>query len=87
MMKGKITQNEEMFNMYDKVLMDWEKQGMVSRVEDYEPRRIGTYYHPHFGVFKMVRETYKCRPVFDSASICEGASANDHILKGPVLNI
>jgi hypothetical protein len=51
MMKGKITQNEEMFNMYDKVLMDWEKQGMISRVEDYEPRRIGTYYHHHFGVF------------------------------------
>jgi hypothetical protein len=85
-MKGTMMQDPKIYDKYDKVLRDWEKQNMINQVQDFNPRRNGTYYHPHFGVLKMERETSKCRSVFDSAFKCDGASAKDHFLKGPVLN-
>jgi hypothetical protein len=91
----KLRKNEEQLTMYDEVLREQETLGIIERIEnleDFVRTHPGVSFLPHMGIFKMDRETTKCRVVFLS-NLCAGdhinsnpVSHNQAILPGPCLN-
>ncbi|GFV63172.1 uncharacterized protein TNCV_4329971 [Trichonephila clavipes] len=71
---------------YEQVLVDWEKEGIIEKIAQDEPKNGGKFHYlPHRPVFKE-NSTTKIRPVFDgSAHHGKSCSLNDCVEKGPNL--
>lgn len=70
---------------YHQVFLDWEREGIIEKVEK-EVEGAETHYLPHRPVVKVERKTTKVRPVFDaSAKERGGVSLNDCLYSGPNL--
>ncbi|GFV21514.1 reverse transcriptase domain-containing protein [Trichonephila clavipes] len=71
---------------YEKVFVDWEKEGIIEKIAQYESKDGGKFHYlPHRPVFKE-NSTTKIRPVFDgSAHHGKSCSLNDCVEKGPIL--
>ncbi|GFX56029.1 integrase catalytic domain-containing protein [Trichonephila clavipes] len=71
---------------YEQVLVDWEKEGIIEKIAQDEPKNGGKFYYlPHRPVFKK-NSTTKIRPVFDgSAHHGKSCSLNDCVEKRPTL--
>ena len=90
----KLAKEKEKFKMYDEVFKDQEEKNIIEKIDDIERFMIENPQYsflPHMGVFKMSRETSKCRIVFLS-NLCEkiaGRKTVSHlqsIMPGPNLN-
>ena len=88
----KLCKEPEKLNMYDQVFKEQIKNGIIEEIENldqYIKTHADISFLPHMGVYKLERETSKCRVVFLS-NLCEGKdenfSANQCILPGPALN-
>ncbi|GFX94283.1 DUF5641 domain-containing protein [Trichonephila clavipes] len=71
---------------YEQVFVDWEKEGIIEKIAQDEPKIGGKFHYlPHRPVFKE-NSTTKIRPVFDgSAHHGKSCSLNDCVEKGPNL--
>ncbi|UYV67111.1 hypothetical protein LAZ67_4003911 [Cordylochernes scorpioides] len=70
---------------YSTILQEWEREGLIERVEENRPQKKG-HYSPHRPVFKAESRTTPLRPVFDaSCRSYNGLSLNDYLEKGPNL--
>ncbi|GFX09994.1 uncharacterized protein TNCV_4101331 [Trichonephila clavipes] len=71
---------------YEQVFVDWEKEGIIEKIAQDEPRNGGKFHYlPHRPVFKE-NSTTEIRPVFDgSAHHGKSCSLNDCVEKGPNL--
>ena len=88
----KLRKDPEKLKMYDSVFREQEELGFIERINNLDDFLMD---HPeasflcHFGVFKLDRESTKCRVVFMS-NLCEkfngGISHNNAMLPGPNLN-
>ncbi|UYV79054.1 hypothetical protein LAZ67_17000935 [Cordylochernes scorpioides] len=68
---------------YSTILQEWEREGLIERIEETRPQRKG-HYLPHRPVFKAESRTTPLRPVFDaSCKSYNGLSLNDYLEKGP----
>lgn len=91
----KLSKKEGHLLMVDKVFRDQEKIGVIEKVENFEKFLVENPNHsflPHMGVFKLDRDTTKCRVVYLS-NLCEKdptqtmtVSHNQAIFAGPCLN-
>ena len=71
---------------YDKVLRNYEGDGIIEKVPDEEVDVGRVHYLPHTGVVRDDRETTKLRVVFDaSCATKNGVSLNDCLYPGPNL--
>lgn len=87
--------SSEKLSMIDDSIKEWKNSGIVEIVEnlpDFLKTNPAHSFLPHMGVFRMNRETTKCRVVFLS-NLCEGNSKapvtmshNQVIQPGPSLN-
>ncbi|KRZ65356.1 hypothetical protein T10_2495, partial [Trichinella papuae] len=68
---------------YENTLREYIDNGYVEEVESLEGREGKTWYLPHHAVFKMDKNTSKCRIVFDGSHRCEGVSLNERLDPGP----
>ena len=74
----KLQQSPEKLKLYDDVFKEQEKLGIIEKVEnvrDFIKIHPEASFMPHMGVFKMQRETTKCRVVFLS-NLCETSKIN-----------
>ncbi|GFW09362.1 integrase catalytic domain-containing protein [Trichonephila clavipes] len=71
---------------YEQVFVDWEKEGIIEKIAQDEPKNGGKFHYlPQRSVFKE-NSTTEIRPVFDgSAHHGKSCSLNDCIEKGPNL--
>ncbi|GFT18620.1 ATP-dependent DNA helicase [Trichonephila clavipes] len=71
---------------YEQVFVDWEKEGIIEKIAQDEPKNGGKFHYlPHRPVFKE-NSTTEIRPVFDgSAHHGKSCSLNDCVEKGPNL--
>ncbi|UYV65055.1 hypothetical protein LAZ67_3002993 [Cordylochernes scorpioides] len=70
---------------YSTILQEWEREGLIERIEENRPQKKG-HYLPHRPVFKAESRTTPLRPVFDaSCRSYNGLSLNDYLEKGPNL--
>ena len=89
----KLNKNSDKMIMYDKVFKDQESENIIERIDDvatYLSENRDASFLPHMPIFKMNRETTKCRVVFLS-NLCEksnskSVSHNQALLSGPNLN-
>ena len=90
----KLSKNPDQLNMTDDVIQDQLKTGIVEKIENFQQFKLENPNHsflPHMSVFKMNRETTKCRVVFLS-NICEklpnhnAITVNQALYAGPNLN-
>lgn len=78
-------QKDGYFNEYNKVLLDWETEGIIEKVPENEISNSG-HYLPHQHVVKISSATTKVRPVFDASSKENNQpSLNDCLEKGIIL--
>ncbi|UYV74106.1 hypothetical protein LAZ67_11002128 [Cordylochernes scorpioides] len=76
---------EKMVIEYSTILQEWEREGLIERIEENRPQKKG-HYLPHRPVFKAESRTTPLRPVFDaSCRSYNGLSLNDYLEKGPNL--
>ena len=91
----KLTKDPIKLEMMDNVFKDQEKSGIIVKIDNIE-QYMGEHpecsFMPHMGVFKMNRESTKCRVVYLS-NLCENnpdlpmtVSHNQAIHPGPSLN-
>ena len=88
-----LQKKEGRLKMYDEVIKDQERQGIIEQIDDL-PKFLEEHpahsFLPHMGVFKMDRETTKCRVVYLSnlseGPRCKSISHNQAMLSGPNLN-
>ena len=81
--------------MYDKVFQEQEELGIIERIDDVDDfitSHPECSFLPHMGIFRMNKETTKCRVVYLS-NLCErsktkpnSVSHNNALLPGPCLN-
>ncbi|UYV63025.1 hypothetical protein LAZ67_2002879 [Cordylochernes scorpioides] len=57
---------EKMVIEYSTILQEWEKEGLIERIEENRPQKKG-HYLPHRPVFKAESRTTPLRPVFDAS--------------------
>ncbi|UYV68423.1 hypothetical protein LAZ67_5004285, partial [Cordylochernes scorpioides] len=70
---------------YSTILQEWEREGLIERIEENRPQKKG-HYLPHRPVFKAESRTTPLRPVLDaSCRSYNGLSLNDYLEKGPNL--
>ena len=84
-LKHKLDCNKKLKEQYDNVLKDYEKEGIIEKVNEVcEP---GTsHYLPHRAVIKENRDTSKVRMVFDGSSKQKDQPALNELLHaGPCL--
>ena len=90
----KLSKRENCLEMYDKVVRDQLDEGIIEKIEDlssYLREHPNCSFMPHMGVFKLERQSSKCRIVFLS-NLCERGSQpnrvshNQAMLSGPNLN-
>ena len=91
----KLEKSPELLQMYDGVIVDQQKNGIIQKIENPESFLSQHPQHaflPHMGIFKLSKETSKCRIVYMS-NLCEKdysknltVSHNQCILPGPCLN-
>ena len=92
---GKLKKNKLHLQLMDETIKEQEKLGIIQRIPDLNRYLLENPEHsflPHMGVFRLSRETTKCRVVFLS-NICERnvskpitVSHNQSIHSGPCLN-
>ena len=90
---NKLSKNHDKLIMYDSVFKEQEKLGIISQVDNLSEfmKDHKCSFLPHMGVFKLDRETTKCRVVFLS-NLCEKNSShpvvshNQALMAGPSLN-
>ena len=92
---SKLCKNPEKLEMYDSVFKEQEENGIIERIDnldDFMKSNEDISFLPHMGVFKMDRETTKCRVVYLS-NLCEKGegdiptvSHNQSLLPGPNMN-
>lgn len=91
---NKLQKNKERLLMVDKVIKDQLETGIISRIDDLDDfinEHPKCSFLGHMPIFKMNKETTKCRVVYLS-NICERSgdlrfvSHNMAILPGPTLN-
>ncbi|UYV62942.1 hypothetical protein LAZ67_2002562 [Cordylochernes scorpioides] len=76
---------EKMVKDYSNILQEWEREGLIERIEENRPQKKG-HYLPHRPVFKAESRTTPLRPVFDaSCRSYNGLSLNDYLEKRPNL--
>ena len=74
---NKLKQNPDLLKLYDNVFVEQKKLGIIEKVENLEKfmeDHPECSFMPHMGVFKLNRETSKCRVVFLS-NLCEKDSS------------
>ena len=83
----------ERFEMYDQVIKEQVENGVVEKIYDlksYMEEHPSCSFIPHMGVYKMSRESTKCRIVYLSNLVDRRAgdvvSHNQAIYSGPCLN-
>ena len=89
----KLLKNNTKLRLYDDAIKEQESAGIIERVDaDYLETHPDHSFLPHMGVFKLDRETTKCRVVFLS-NLSQGDSSkpmtishNQAIHSGPCLN-
>ena len=91
----KLKKNPELLKLMDQTFREQEDNGIIERIldiETFEKENPAHSYLPHMGVFKLKRETTKCRIVYLS-NLCEKSksqkmtiSHNQAIHCGPSLN-
>ena len=90
----KLIRNPGQLQMTDEVIQEQLRTGIVERIEKFQQFKVENPHHsflPHMSVFKMNRETTKCRIVFLS-NICERSknqnsiTHNQALYAGPNLN-
>ena len=93
-MYNKLLDEPTKLQMYNEVFKEQEQMGIIERIENIDSfcdENPSASFLPHMGIFKMSRETTKCRVVFLS-NLCEKSkhpevvSHNQSILPGPPLN-
>lgn len=92
--QNKLLKNEEKLHMMDKVFQEQENLGIIERITDEKSFKEENPHHSyiaHMGVFKLNRETTKCRIVYLS-NLCQKSqngismSHNQVMHAGPNLN-
>ena len=83
-LRGRL-ERQGLISDYDKVLKDYEDEGIIERVPDHEIYNNPCHYLPHRGVVREDKETTKLRIVFDASCANEGPSLNDCLYPGPNL--
>ena len=91
----KLRKNPLHLQLMNEVIKEQEKEGIIERIENLDQflqEHPESSFLPHMGVFKLSRETTKCRVVFLS-NLCEkdpeigrSISHNQAIHAGPCLN-
>ncbi|CAL1287820.1 unnamed protein product [Larinioides sclopetarius] len=77
---------ENIYNAYDDVLRQWQKEGIIEAIPENEILKPG-HYLPHRPVIKSSSLTTKVRPVFDASFKKPGyASLNECLSVGPSLS-
>ena len=85
-LKQRLDKDVELKRNYDDVIKQYERDGIIERVEN--PGTPGkTHYIPHHPVIKAERETTKLRIVFDGSAKIQGKpSLNECLYSGPSLH-
>ncbi|KRY10274.1 hypothetical protein T12_5486 [Trichinella patagoniensis] len=68
---------------YENILQEYIDNGYVEEIGNLEGREGRTWHLPHRAVFKMDKNTSKCRIIFDGSHRCEGVSLNKRLDPGP----
>ena len=87
-MESRLSNNNDLFNEYDKIIKDYIKEDIVEIVPPSEEIVLlgSAHYLPHRAVVNENRETTKVRTVFDgSAHSSNEPSINDVLYCGPYL--
>ena len=87
-LKNRLSNNNDLFNEYDKIIKDYIKEDIVEIVPPSEEIVLlgSAHYLPHRAVVNENRETTKVRTVFDgSAHSSNEPSINDVLYCGPCL--
>lgn len=91
----KLSKNKDHLQMYDDVFKEQLQLGIIEQIPDlpaFLEEHPSSSFLPHMGVFKLGRESTKCRVVYLS-NLCENnpnqlktISHNQAMLSGPNLN-
>ncbi|XP_058448900.1 uncharacterized protein LOC131428858 [Malaya genurostris] len=86
LLERKLDRNPELKKEYHKFMAEYLSLGHMQCVQDDDGHHSEGYYLPHHPVVKEASTTTKLRVVFDaSAKTSTGASLNEALLVGPVL--
>ena len=91
---NKLSKDRAKLEMYNQVFEDQVEMGIIEKfenVEEFVNNNQNLSFMPHMGIFKMERESTKCRVVFLS-NLCErkngnGLCLNQCMTSGPLLNV
>ncbi|KRZ85899.1 hypothetical protein T08_16437 [Trichinella sp. T8] len=67
---------------YENTLQEYIKNRYVEEIGNLGGREEKIWYLPHHAVFKMEKNTSKCRIVFDGSHLCGGVSLNERLEPG-----
>ncbi|KRX40365.1 hypothetical protein T05_3210 [Trichinella murrelli] len=67
---------------YENILREYIDNGYVEEIGNLDGREGRTWHLPHRAVFKMDKNTSKCRIIFDGSHRCEGVSLNERLDPG-----
>ena len=86
-LKDKLDKDKDLLSEYDKIINDYENEGIIESVNENESRAFNTtHYLPHRPVIRNDKETTKVRIVYDASSrIGKESSLNDLLEPGPCL--
>ncbi|XP_070515859.1 uncharacterized protein [Cardiocondyla obscurior] len=85
-LEKRLQQDAEFKAAYVRFLQEYLALGHMRPVSDDEIEKHGAIYLPHHGVYKQGDASRKLRVVFDaSCKTSTGASLNDILMKGPVV--
>ncbi|XP_055928545.1 uncharacterized protein LOC129959681 [Argiope bruennichi] len=77
---------EDMYKVYDDVLRQWQREGIIEAIAENEISNLG-HYLPHGPVIKSASLTTKVSPVFDASFKRPGySSLNERLSVGPSLS-
>ncbi|KRX52436.1 hypothetical protein T09_1671 [Trichinella sp. T9] len=66
----------------ENILREYVDNGYVEEIGNLDGREGRTWHLPHRAVFKMDKNTSKCRIIFDGSHRCEGVSLNERLDPG-----